>query len=33
VVHEEEGGDGHPAYTAADPPLFLAWAAVRFGKF
>jgi len=31
-VHEEEGGDGHPAYTTADPSLFLAWAAVRFGE-
>ena len=31
-VHEEEGGGGHPAYTTADPSLFLAWAAVRFGE-
>jgi hypothetical protein len=31
-VHEEEGGDGHPAYTTADPSLFLAWAVVRFGE-
>jgi hypothetical protein len=31
-VHEEEGGDSHPAYTTADPSLFLAWAAVRFGE-
>jgi hypothetical protein len=31
-VHEEEGGDDHPAYTTADPSLFLAWAAVRFGE-
>jgi hypothetical protein len=31
-VREEEGGGGHPAYTTADPSLFLAWAAVRFGE-
>jgi len=31
-VHEEEGGDGHPTYSTADPSLFLAWAAVRFGE-
>jgi hypothetical protein len=31
-VHEEEGGGGHPVYTTADPSLFLAWAAVRFGE-
>jgi hypothetical protein len=31
-VHEEEGEGGHPAYTTADPSLFLAWAVVRFGE-
>jgi hypothetical protein len=31
-VHEEERGDGHPAYTTADSSLFLAWTAVRFDE-
>jgi hypothetical protein len=31
-VHEEEGEGGHPAYATADPALFLAWAAARFGE-
>jgi hypothetical protein len=26
------GRGGHPAYTTADPSLFLAWAVVRFGE-
>jgi hypothetical protein len=31
-VHEEEGEGGHPVYATADPALFLAWAAARFGE-
>jgi hypothetical protein len=31
-VHEEEGEGGRPAYATADPALFLAWAAARFGE-
>ncbi len=30
-VHEEEEG-GRPAYATADPALFMAWAAARFGE-
>jgi len=31
-VHEEEGEGGRPVYATADPALFLAWAAARFGE-
>jgi len=31
-VHEEEGESGRPVYATADPSLFLAWAAARFGE-
>jgi hypothetical protein len=31
-VHEEEGEGGRPVYATADPSLFLAWAAARFGE-
>jgi hypothetical protein len=31
-VHEEEGEGGRPAYATANPALFLAWAAARFGE-
>jgi len=31
-VHEEEEEDGRPAYATANPALFMAWAAARFGE-